>query len=347
MAIGLVTAPYAALSIPRLGFVGILASFASFALIGMGVNLTTPLYFALVADQSADNQRPRIVATMFILLGLSMAISAFVIGAAVEPYSEQKLIVVMAATAAVGIALTALGLLRLESRNDGQHSSTSRTASEEHPHAVRNLLIGNKEALRFFLYVVLSFIAVETQQVILEPYAARFFGMTPGETTRLDGFYRIAEMVMLGIGAVLVRRIGHKPTASLGIGVAVVALLLVAASAPLQQLPLLLAGVVVLGVGCGMLETTNLAYMMSMTDARNAGMFMGAWGLAQAVGVGSGNILGGALRDLGLLLSSDHLVGYLTAYGFEIAVLIVAIPLLWGLSVARFRAVTDGEPVAA
>jgi BCD family chlorophyll transporter-like MFS transporter len=277
---------------------------------------------------------------MFILLGLSMAMSAFAIGAAVEPYTEQKLIGVMAATAGAGIVLTILGLLRLEPRTAGQLARTTGTASEERPKVVRDLLVRNRVALRFFLYVVLSFVAVETQQVILEPYAARFFGMTPGESTQLDGFYRIAEILMLAIGAVLVRKIGHKPTASIGIAVASVALLLVIASAPLQQLALLMVGVVALGLGVGMLETTNLALMMSMTDARNAGMFMGAWGLAQAVGVGSGNILGGALRDLGLLVFGGQLAGYLTAYTFEILILIAAVPVLWSLSITQFREAT-------
>jgi BCD family chlorophyll transporter-like MFS transporter len=124
-----------------------------------------------------------------------------------------------------------------------------------------------------------------------------------------------------------------------------VALLLVVGSAPLDRVQLLMAGIVVLGLGVGMLETTNLALMMSMTDAQNAGMFMGAWGLAQAVGVGSGNVVGGALRDLGLLISGSHLAGYLTAFGFEIVVLIVAIPVLWRLSIRQFRATVEtGTP---
>jgi BCD family chlorophyll transporter-like MFS transporter len=344
MAVGLVTSPYAALSIPRLGTLGILASVVAFGLIGMGVNLTTPLYFALVADQSSDEQRPRIAATMFIALGLCMAISAFVIGAAVEPYTEQKLIIVMAAVAAVGVVLTTLGLLRIEPRTDADSSCATDTACEEQPRVVRDLLVRNPAAQRFFVYLVLSFVAVETQQVILEPYAARFFGMTPGQTTQLDGFYRIAEIIMLGVGAVLVRRIGHKPTASLGIGAAIVALLLVIGSVPLQIAPLLMVGVFALGLGAGMLETTNLAYMMSMTDAENAGMFMGAWGVAQAIGVGGATILGGALRDLGLLISNSQLVGYVTAYGFEIIVLLAAIPILWRISLRSFRSATEAAP---
>jgi hypothetical protein len=182
-----------------------------------------------------------------------------------------------------------------------------------------------------------SFVAVETHQLVLEPFAARFFGTTPAETTRLDGFFRLEEIVTLGIGAVLVGKIGHRPTATIGMSVAIVALLFVVGSALLEQTRLLLSGAVVLGLGARMLETTNLAYMMSMTDAQNAGTFTGAWEVAQGVGVGSADVLGGAPRDLGLLISGSRLTGYLTAYGFKIIMLVLAIPVPWRMGVARFR----------
>jgi BCD family chlorophyll transporter-like MFS transporter len=337
MAIGLVAAPYAALSIPRLGWLGIVASFIAFGLIGVGVNPTTALYLAIVADQSDDKQRPRIAATMFIVLGLAMVVTSIVIGQAVEPYSEQRLIAVMVGTAIVGLVLTAIGLFRLEPRTDGAQSCSTSDSNRARWRSVRRLLVGNREAIRFFIYLVFSFVAIEAQQVILEPYAARFFGMTPGETTRLDGFYRLTELVMLGVGAYLFRRIGHRPTASIGIGVAVVALLLVIASGPLGQSSLLLIGVLVLGLGAGLMETTNMALTMTVTDARHAGMFMGAWGLARAVGIGGGNIIGGVLRDVGLLLSGSHLTGYVTAFAFEIVVLLLAVPVLWRISISHFR----------
>jgi BCD family chlorophyll transporter-like MFS transporter len=346
MAVGLVTSPYAALSIPRVGALGIAASFLTFGLIGLGVSLTTPLYLALVSDLSSDEQRPRIAATMWTLLGLALAASAFAVGFLIEPYTDQKLIIVMAGVAVAGVVLTAVGLIRLEPKGAAPRGGSAKAPSGPQPRVIRDLLVRNREALRFFLYVVLAFVAVETQQVILEPYAARYFGMTPGQTTQLTGFYRVAEIVTLfGGGFLIIRRLGYRATATIGITGACIALVLIIVSAPLKQAGLLIGGVVLFALGVGLLEATNLSLMMTMTDPGNAGLFMGAWGLAQAVGVGSGTIVGGVLRDVGLLVFGGPLAGYYTAFLFEIVALAAAVPVLRRVSVTRFRETITGEDV--
>lgn len=344
MAAGLASAPHAALSIPRLGLPGVLLAFLSFGLLGLGVNLTTPLYFALVSDQSPEAQRPRIVATMFILLGISSVVASFAIGAAVEPYTEARLIYVSYAVAGVAVLLTALGLIRLERRRGTEDVSSAAVESESRPRAVRDLLLKNREALRFFVYLVLTFVAVEAQEVILEPYAAQFFQMTPGETTRLTGITGIASLITLALGAVLVNRIGHKPTATMGIGVASLGLLLIMGGGPAGNSLFLTGAVFVLGLGAGLLTMSNLALMMNMTDERHAGVFLGAWGFAQAVGVGTGNILGGVLRDLGLLLFGGQLASYFTVFSSEIILLLASTPVLWRLSVVQFREIGRSRP---
>lgn len=346
MAAGLVCAPHVALAMPRLGLPGILLAFLSFGLLGFGVNLTTPLYFALVADRSTETQRPRIVATMFILLGVSSVLASFAIGAAVEPYTEARLVRVFYAIAAVAVLLTALGLVRLERKREAEDPASTAVQPENRPRAVRDLLLKNKEALRFFVYLLLGFIAVEAQEVILEPYAARFFQMTPGETTRLTGITGIASLITLALGAVLVNYIGHKPTATIGIGVASISLLLIMAGGPMGNSTLLTGAVFILGLGAGLLTMTNLALMMNMTDERHAGVFLGTWGFAQAVGVGSGNILGGVLRDLGLLLFGSQLASYFTVFVGEIILLLAAVPVLWKLSVLRFREIGRSRPAS-
>jgi BCD family chlorophyll transporter-like MFS transporter len=344
MAAGLASAPHAALAIPRLGLPGVLLAFLSFGLLGLGVNLTTPLYLALVSDQSPEAQRPRIVAMMFILLGISSVVASFAIGAAVEPYTEARLIYVSYAVAGVAVLLTALGLIRLERRRGAEDLSSAAVEPESRPRAVRDLLLKNREALRFFVYLVLTFVAVEAQEVILEPYAAQFFQMTPGETTRLTGITGIASLITLALGAVLVNRIGHKPTATMGIGVASLGLLLIMGGGPAGNSLFLTGAVFVLGLGAGLLTMSNLALMMNMTDERHAGVFLGAWGFAQAVGVGTGNILGGVLRDLGLLLFGGQLASYFTVFSSEIILLLAATPVLWRLSVVQFREMGRSQP---
>jgi hypothetical protein len=64
------------------------------------------------------------------------------------------------------------------------------------------------------------------------------------------------------------------------------------------------------------------------------------------VGVGSGNILGGVLRDLGLLLFGGQLASYFTVFVGEIILLLAAVPVLWKLSVFRFREVNRSRPAS-
>jgi BCD family chlorophyll transporter-like MFS transporter len=254
------------------------------------------------------------------------------------------LIYVSYAVAGVAVLLTALGLIRLERRRGAEDLSSAAVESESRPRAVRDLLLKNREALRFFVYLVLTFVAVEAQEVILEPYAAQFFQMTPGETTRLTGITGIASLITLALGAVLVNRIGHKPTATMGIGVASLGLLLIMGGGPAGNSLFLTGAVFVLGLGAGLLTMSNLALMMNMTDERHAGVFLGAWGFAQAVGVGTGNILGGVLRDLGLLLFGGQLASYFTVFSSEIILLLAATPVLWRLSVVQFREMGRSQP---
>jgi BCD family chlorophyll transporter-like MFS transporter len=341
MAAGLISSAYVALSMSRLGILGIILAFLSFGLLGLGVNLTTPLYFALVADQSNERQRPRIVASMFVLLGISAVISSFAIGRAVEPYTETRLIQVLYGTAIIALVLTILGLVKLERRTRPGESERADAPLGTQSQAVRDLLLKNTEALRFFVYLLLAFVAVEAQEVILEPYGAQMFQMTPGETTRLTGIMSIASLLMLAVGAFLVNRIGHKPTASIGVGVACAGLVLIISSGLMRTSALFTFGVFTLGLGSGLLTITNLALMINMTDDQHAGIFMGAWGFAQAIGVGSGNILGGLLRDLGLAVFGNQLASYLTVYAIEIALLAAALPVLWGLSVVRFHEINQ------
>lgn len=341
MALGLILSAHAALAIPRLGPLGIALAFLTFGMLGLGVNMTTPLYFALVSDRSDETQRPRIMATMFIILGIGIVITSFAMGSALEPYSETRLFAVFYAVAAFTMLISLIGLFRLEKRQtspatvDPQGTVTDPGSS---PATIRDLLLRNGEALRFFVYLVLTFIAVEAQEVILEPYAAEVFGMAPGETTRLTGVFRIGSLIMLAVGAIMVRKRGIRFSGIGGIVLGIVGLLLILLGGARQLSGPFMGGVFIFGLGSGTLTITNLSMMINMTDAHNAGVFQGTWGFAQAVGVGGGTIAGGVIRDAGLAIFGAELAGYAVVFLFEVALLGIAVPLLWRFSLRRFQA---------
>lgn len=336
MTLGLIAAPFVIFTIPTLGAAGLALTFLAFALIGLGINSTTPLYFALVSDQANETQRPRIVAFMFVLLGVGVVIGAFVLGALLEPFSPERLNGVILGVAAVSVLLAVLGLAGLEPKNSRAQSHKEASFEE-----VRRLLTENAEVLRFFIYLLLTFVAIDAQDVILEPFAAAAFGMTPGESAALTGILRSGFLLTLIAGAFLVNAFGHKLTANAGIAVAVVSFVLLIASGGLGLRELFLGAVFVLGLGNGLLATANLSLMMNMTDPRHAGVYIGTWGFAQAVGVGSAALVGGVLRDAAFLLTGNNLLSYFAVFGLEIALLLIAVPLLLRLDVQRFRETSE------
>ncbi len=341
MCAGFILTPRAAFAIPDGGMGALLFAIFAFGLLGLGVNMTTPLYFAIVSDQTEEKQRSRIVAIMFIVLGVGVVISAAVIAAALDPYSNERLEIIFYVVAAIALGMSLLGLFRLEPRRDDLSTAVSKTDEGSSFKVIRKLLVENKEVGRFFIYLVLTFVAVEAQEVILEPYAAEAFNMTPAETTRLTAIFRTGLLIMLAIGAWMVNRFGAQRTAVWGIYIAAVGFGMIIASGVIINSGVFMGGVLVIGLGAGTITIANLTLMMNMTDDRNAGVYLGTWGFSQAVGVGGGTLIGGILRDLGEFVFNSSMGGYFVVYGLEIVLLIVAIPLIGAVNVGRFREITE------
>lgn len=332
MSVGLVCAPSIIFTIPRLGAAGILLTFFVFALMGLGVNSTTPLYFAIVSDQADETQKPRVVAAMFTVLGVGVVVGALVIGRMLEEFSPARLNQVMAGVAGIAIVLAVTGLSRLE-RRTSQVKPRSETGLGE----IRRLLLGSRDVRVFFVYLLLSFIAIDAQDVILEPFAAFAFGMQPGQTAALTGILRGGFLITLILGAFMVNRFQHRVTAVWGIATALIAFLMLILSGPLRETALFRIGVFTLGLGNGLLTTANLSMMMSMTRPEQAGLYLGTWGFAQAVGVGSAVLIGGVVRDLAFAATGNNLASYFTVFALEIVLLLLALPMLKQIDVARFR----------
>ena len=56
-------------------------------------------------------------------------------------------------------------------------------------------------------------------------------------------------------------------------------------------------GVLLLGCGTGLATTANLSLMLDMTTSR-VGLYIGAWGIADALARLLGSVMGGVLRDV-------------------------------------------------
>jgi BCD family chlorophyll transporter-like MFS transporter len=100
---------------------------------------------------------------------------------------------------------------------------------------------------------------------------------------------------------------------------------------------LLWGAVFVLGLGGGLMTVSNLSFMLDMTIAQAAGLYIGAWGVANFAGQAVGNIASGLIRDIAFRLTGSQIAGYSTVFALEIVGLIAAVLLFRGITVETFR----------
>jgi BCD family chlorophyll transporter-like MFS transporter len=142
---------------------------------------------------------------------------------------------------------------------------------------------------------------------------------------------------LLLYGAVLNRWIDKKRGAMIGGSIAACGFLLIALSGMLAFEAMFIPGILLLGFGTGVATTTNLALMLDMTTAEQVGLFIGAWGVADAAARGVGTLLGGVMRDVIAHMSGSVVSGYISVFLIETVLLGISLVLLQRIDVNEFR----------
>ena len=189
----------------------------------------------------------------------------------------------------------------------------------------------------FFTLVVFAFIGTLAQDVLLEPFGGDVLSMPIAATARLTSIWGLGFFITMLVGLWLVRRLGKKMAANVGALVAAIGFALIILSGALQSVTLLWGAVFTLGLGGGLMTVSNLSFMLDMTIAQAAGLYIGAWGVANFAGQALGNIASGLIRDIAFNLTGSQMAGYSTVFGLEIIGLLAAVLLFKGITVASFR----------
>ncbi len=331
---GAALAPHAALALAREPLIGVPLAILLFGMWGVGYNLAVVAYLSLASDMSTEQQRSRTVAIMWFMMIASVIVTAIVVGRALEPYSEERLFTVFLETGGVALALAFAGLIGLEPRQRTTAVSQSRSSQM----AALRAVVSNPQARVFFIYLILMLAAILGQDVLLEPFGAKAFGMSVKETTQLTAMWGGATLTALLLyGAVLSRWIDKKRGAMIGGSIAATGFLLIALSGMLAIEAMFIPGILLLGFGTGIATTTNLALMLDMTTAEQVGLFIGAWGVADAAARGVGTLLGGVMRDVIAHMSGSAVSGYISVFLIETVLLGISLVLLQRIDVNEFR----------
>ena len=296
LALGAFLAAFAVTLMDDAPSTGIALSVAAYGLIGVGVGASGTSLLALLATATHPRRRAAAATVTWLLMILGIAATAGTVGALIEPYSEPRLLTIVATVCAGAVALTAIATFRIE------HGLTFTPDPAPTPFRVALAEVWAERRARVFtIFVFLSMTAYFLQELILEPYAGLVFAYSPGQSTQLSGAQNggvFLGMVTVGVMATGLRIGSLKAWVIAGCLGSAAALLAIAAMGRTDG-PLLPA-VIALGVFNGMFAVAAIGSMMALAgEGRGAreGTRMGLWGAAQALAAGFGGLTGAALAD--------------------------------------------------
>ena len=326
---GLELTPLAALLMAEKSWQAMPLAVAGFGLWGVGYNLAVVSYLSLASERSNAADRPRVVSVMWFMMIVGAIAASILIGRALSPYSDVALVRVFQVVGLTSLVLITLGLWGLEPRTDQPLQVHERLA----PRQIFSALAQQPNVVRFFIYLVLMLASILGQDVLLEPFAAKAFSMSVKETTQLNAIWGTATLsAMLLYGFVLNRFLARKQGAQLGLVLAAGGLLTIATSGLLSMKTPFLVGLATLGLGTGIATSSNLALMLGMTPEGQTGMYMGAWGIADALSRALGNFLSGFGRDAITYWLGHPLMGYVSVFFAQALLLSVSLWLLQRIS---------------
>ena len=319
---------------------GAVATLVGLIVYGIGKNLTSNTFQALLADKfEAGAPRSRAATLYEVVNMIGLIAGAGIVGATLQPYSPERLTAVVIVIGGMALLFALIAAPRQEPRDLAVRGSQE-ARSQDFQTIVKTVVLGNPQVRRFFVVVMLTLLGTQIQDVLLEPYAAVRFNMTVAETAQLTAFWGLGTLIaMLASGLYLIKRFGYLRVYRIGLGVVAVMFLLIVAVGFIGNANLLRLAVVLLGLGTGLAAASLLVSMIEFTTEARAGLLIGVWGVAHQLGRALASLIGGLIVDGVLSISGGNtMLAYGTAFVLEAALVVVAIGLIAKVDVAEAKA---------
>lgn len=287
----------------------------AFLLLGAGLHTTQTAGLALATDIAPEESRPRVVALLYVMLVVGMALSAVIYGLLLTNFSQLTLIKVIQGSAVIIFALNITALWKQEVRDPKVTDATLERPSFT---SAWQSLMQDKTARRFLAALGLGTMAFGMQDILLEPYGAERLLMTVSETTRLTAIFAFGTLIGFGIAARSLTA-GFKPhrLAACGILIGIFAFCLVIFADVLSSATVFQAGALMIGLGGGLFSVCMLTSAMALASANESGIALGAWGAVSATAAGVALAVGGVLKDAAeWIVQSGWLSNSLSYEGF-------------------------------
>ncbi|HMQ32599.1 MAG TPA: BCD family MFS transporter [Chloroflexaceae bacterium] len=339
---GLATAPFSLILLSGDGAltfpVAMVICTLIFLAYGVGVNIVETIYLATVSDITPARERGQVLGVLWIMLVLGTIVSSIVMGQLLVRYSHFRLIQVMQGSAVIFIALAfaaMVGQERLKPNGELEDVAEPTRVRETLGQQVR-LLAAQGPLRNLFLVLFLATLGFATHDVLLEPYGGQVLGMTVTQTTRLTAIWGAGMLAGIALAAAALWR-GRSAVLliSLGCILGAAGFLTVTIAGDGARVLVFQGGAAAIGAGRGLFIVGALALVMGLVDRNHAGLFIGLWGITQALAQGLSTIGGGLARDVVQALTGDVALGYTAVYAASLTLLVVTTALLLALRLGR------------
>jgi MFS transporter, BCD family, chlorophyll transporter len=322
----------------------------AFSLIGIGVSCCGTSLLVMLAKYVDDNRRAPAATMVWTTMIAGFVISAAVTGKLLDPFSFERLLQISGVISSCAFALTCLLLYELEPPLATQANTSISDATQSSKNRLKffsqlKVVWQEPASRRFTIFIFMSMLAFNAQDLILEPFAGFSFALTPGQTTSLSGLQHAGVLCGMLLVALVCSTFGRQlfnqritklETWIVGgcIASALAMFGLVGASLSFGQWPLSL-NVFLLGLANGAFSIAAISSMMKLARdgvAGREGTRMGLWGAAQAIAFGLGGMFGAACSDLakffwghaGFAAPSATALGYGTVFSLEVVLFLAA-----------------------
>jgi MFS transporter, BCD family, chlorophyll transporter len=295
----------------------------AFLMIGAGMHTVQTAGLALATDLATEDNAPRVVALLYVMLLVGMMLSALVIGRVLVDYSPTRLVQVVQGVGALTMVLNVTALWKQESRRP-HRNETAPAPAPAFADVWRTMVREGRNA-RLLVAVGLGAAAFAMQDVLLEPYGGQILKLAVGATTSLTALWALGTLAAFAFAARSLGA-GSEPHRLAGFGgvFGIFAFAQIIFAGALHLPVLLFSGAVLMGFGGGLFSVGTLTATMRVAqgDKARAGLLLGAWGAVQASGAGVAILIGGLTRDAIVAATANPLAGYIAVYSAEIVLLL-------------------------
>lgn len=331
---GVVLAPQAAYWMSEDFWPGLALAALTFGAWGMGFNFAVVSYLSLASELSGEKGRSRTISLMWFMMIAGIIVTAITLSRLLETFTPQTLQRAFGLVGGLALLLGLLGLFRLEPRFQGEVKPQAKRASWVD---YARTVAANPQARLFFAYMILLLGAILGQDILLEPFGGQAFDLPVSATTRITSIWGGCVLLALLVAGFLEGRVSKRLVAAIGAVGAMAAFVLIALSGWTAHLGLFYLGVLLLGLATGLATVSNLSLMLDMTAGANVGLFIGAWGMAEALARATGAVMSGVVRDTVSQFAHSPVTGYVVVFLIEAAMLLGSLWLLRRINIQQFR----------